>query len=204
MSTTVGLMSLTSTLSPELEAHVSAVRAWSVEHVRPVAREADRRHRPPDDWPAILDACPVPITRKDRRDLPAPPVFPDGGWVEQLAITEAICTGDIWVNDVIGQGIGHLTVHLMGTPEQSERWYRSIVRSGGVAAFALTEPGFGSDTSMVSTTASRDGDTWCSTARRSTARAAPARTTWWCSRPPTVPSARAPSPRSSSLAARRG
>lgn len=151
---------LTSTLSRELAEYVSAVRSWSIDHVRPAAREADRRHGPPENWPQIMDACPVPITRKDRKDLPHPPRFPDGEWVEQLAITEAICTGDIWVNDVIGQGIGHLTVRLMGTPEQSDRWYRTIVRSGGVAAFALTEPGFGSDTSMVSTTATRDGDTW--------------------------------------------
>jgi acyl-CoA dehydrogenase len=151
---------LTYTLSDELTQYVTAMKAWSRDHVRTNAREADERHGPPSNWREILDRCPVPIKRYDRLDAPRPPHFPDGKWVSELAITEALCYGDIWVNDVIGQGIGHLTVKLMGTPEQVARFYRPIVDTGGVAAFGLTEPHFGSDTSMVATTATRDGDTW--------------------------------------------
>lgn len=150
----------TSVLSPALASYVGALKEWSVDHVRPRAREADELHGPPKDWPKILDACPVPIKRHDRRDLPPVPKFEEGSWVRELAATEAICFGDIWVEDVIGSGIGHLTVKLMGTPEQRDRWYVPIVKVGGQASFALTEPHFGSDTTMVSTTASRDGDTW--------------------------------------------
>jgi acyl-CoA dehydrogenase len=150
----------TTALSQPLSDYVTAVRNWSRDHVRPAARAADERHGPPDNWREILDRCPVPLKRHDRFDLPHPPRFEDGRWVAELAITEALCYGDIWVNDVIGQGIGHLTVKLMGTPEQIERWYRPIVDRGGVAAFALTEPHFGSDTSMVATTATRDGESW--------------------------------------------
>lgn len=147
-------------LSPELLKHGQAIKDWSTTEVRPYAREADTRHAPPDNWRDILDLCTVAITRHDRRDVPPPPHFADGKWIRELHVTESICYGDIWVNDVVGQGIGHLTVKLMGTAEQIERWYRPIVEKGGVAAFGLTEPHFGSDTSMVSTTATRDGDTW--------------------------------------------
>jgi acyl-CoA dehydrogenase len=147
-------------LSPELLAHGQAIKDWSMNEVRPCAREADTRHAPPDNWRDILDLCPVAITRHDRRDVPQPPDFADGRWIRELHVTESICYGDIWVNDVVGQGIGHLTVKLMGTAEQIDRWYKPIMEKGGVAAFGLTEPHFGSDTSMVSTTATRDGDTW--------------------------------------------
>jgi acyl-CoA dehydrogenase len=153
-------MTLSFALSPELQKHGRLMKDWSRDEVRPYAREADRTHRPPANWREILDRCPVAITRHDRRDVPPVPRFSDGKWIRELHVTESLCYGDIWVNDVVGQGIGHLTVKLMGTAEQIERWYRPIVEKGGVAAFGLTEPHFGSDTSMVATTATRDGDQW--------------------------------------------
>ena len=146
-------------LSAELSDYGRALRDWSLEFVRPHARWADEHHAPPDNWREILDTCPVAIGRRDKHVKPLPE-FHEGKWVRDLVITEALTYGDLWVNDVQGSGIGHLTVRLMGTEAQIERWYRPIVRNGGQAAFALTEPHFGSDTSMVSTTATRDGDTW--------------------------------------------
>lgn len=146
-------------LGPELQEYGKTLAAWSVANVRPHARLADENHAPPDNWREILDSCPVAISRRDRHAKPLPE-FSDGRWVRDLVTTEALTYGDLWVNDVQGSGIGHLTVKIMGTEEQVERWYRPIVDRGGQAAFALTEPGFGSDTSMVSTTATRDGDTW--------------------------------------------
>ncbi len=157
-------MTRTFTISPALQTHAATLQEWSVAEVRPHAREADLRHRPPDNWKKILDSCPVPISRRDGNketfSSQANLSFPDGRWVKELLVTESLTYGDIWVSDVQGQGIGHLTVKLMGTPEQVERWYRPIIENGGNAAFALTEPHFGSDTSMVGTTAIKDGDTW--------------------------------------------
>jgi acyl-CoA dehydrogenase len=146
-------------LGPELQDYATVLRNWAVAEVRPHARAADERHGPPDNWKEILDSCPVAIGRRDRHTKPLPE-FTDGKWVRDLVITEALTYGDLWVNDVQGAGIGHLTVKIMGTPDQIARWYRPIVDRGGQAAFALTEPSFGSDTSMVSTTATRDGDTF--------------------------------------------
>lgn len=48
-------------------------------------------------------------------------------------------------------------VLLMGTKEQKELFY-SYITDGKLAAFALTEPGAGSDAGAVATTAVKDGD----------------------------------------------
>lgn len=54
-------------------------------------------------------------------------------------------------------------IHLLGeiaTPEQKERWLRPLVTGKARSCFAMTEPspGAGSDPSMLSTTATKDGD----------------------------------------------
>ncbi len=153
-------MTLTFEMSTPLVDHGHAIREWSLACVRPYARIADTQHGPPDNWREVLDSCPVAISRHDRRDVEPVPDFTDGRWIKELHVVESLTYGDIWISDVQGQGIGHLVVNLTGTPEQIQRWYRPIVDEGGQTAFALTEPHFGSDTSMVATTATRDGDTW--------------------------------------------
>jgi acyl-CoA dehydrogenase len=147
-------------LSQPLVEYGRTVSEWAKTECRPYAREADTRHQVPDNWPEILDTCPVSIGRYDKPEASAPPRFEEGRWVSGLVMTESLFYGDTWVSFVLGAGIGHLVVKLMGTAEQIERWYRPIVDRRGVTAFALTEPQFGSDTSMVATTAVRDGDTW--------------------------------------------
>jgi acyl-CoA dehydrogenase len=153
-------MTITYELSPPLVEYGRTLRDWSVAEVRPHAREADRRHGAPEGWQKILDTCPVPLGRSDRRDIGPPPKFAEGRWVRELVTTESLNYGDHWISNVLGSGIGHLVVKLMGTPEQIERWYQPVIEQGGQTAFALTEPQFGSDTSMVATSATRDGDTW--------------------------------------------
>ena len=54
-------------------------------------------------------------------------------------------------------------IHLLeeiATPEQKERWLRPLVAGKARSCFAMTEPspGAGSDPSMLSTTATKDGD----------------------------------------------
>ena len=153
-------MTLSFELSEPLADYGRTIREWSASTVRPFAREADTNHRPPDCWRDVLDSCPVAIGRTDRRDVAPQPEFGEGKWVRDLVVTENLNYGDHWISTLCGTGIGHLVVRLMGTPEQVETWYRPIVEEGGTAAFGLTEPGFGSDTAMVATTATRDGETW--------------------------------------------
>nr|WP_033274096.1 acyl-CoA dehydrogenase family protein [Actinospica acidiphila] len=59
------------------------------------------------------------------------------------------------------QGLGAHPVHAHGTPEQRERWLPRVSDGSAVAAFALSEPGAGSDAAALSLGAERDGtDGW--------------------------------------------
>ena len=57
-------------------------------------------------------------------------------------------------------GLAANPLHRFGTPEQQERWLGPMARGKALGAFALTEPGGGSDARAVRTTARLDGDTW--------------------------------------------
>jgi acyl-CoA dehydrogenase len=48
----------------------------------------------------------------------------------------------------------------LATPDQLERWIRPVLRRETVEAWAITEPGAGSDLAALATTAERDGDDW--------------------------------------------
>ncbi|MEU0910702.1 acyl-CoA dehydrogenase family protein [Streptomyces althioticus] len=59
------------------------------------------------------------------------------------------------------QGLGAHPVHAHGTPRQRERWLPRVSDGTAVAAFALSEPGAGSDAAALSLGAERDGpDGW--------------------------------------------
>ncbi len=63
--------------------------------------------------------------------------------------------GDYSVRMRRGKGaLGNAALRAAGTPEQQEKW------GGLTLAMAITEPGCGSDPSLVSTTAVLDGDEW--------------------------------------------
>ena len=153
-------MTITFDVSKPLVDYGQVLREWSVDTLRPHARQADTAHRSPDDWEQIMASCPVPIGSPYVRDGEPAPKFDEGYWTTMLTIYENVSYGDIWAIPRLGNGIGHLVVNAMGTQEQIDRWYKPVVNSHTVTAFALTEPGFGSDTSMVSTTATRDDGAW--------------------------------------------
>ncbi|MGA5793677.1 acyl-CoA dehydrogenase family protein [Streptomyces cellulosae] len=59
------------------------------------------------------------------------------------------------------QGLGAHPVHAHGTPGQKGRWLPRVSDGTAVAAFALSEPGAGSDAAALSLSAERDGpDGW--------------------------------------------
>ena len=55
------------------------------------------------------------------------------------------------------QGLGAHPVHAYGTPAQRERWLPAVSEGSAVAAFALSEPGAGSDAAALSLSADPDG-----------------------------------------------
>jgi acyl-CoA dehydrogenase len=58
------------------------------------------------------------------------------------------------------QGLGSYPIVLAGSPEQRARWLPAVVSGKSIAAFALTEPGAGSDVASLATTATGGDDGW--------------------------------------------
>jgi alkylation response protein AidB-like acyl-CoA dehydrogenase len=58
------------------------------------------------------------------------------------------------------QELGSLGIKLAGTEEQKQRWLPRLASGEWLAAYALTEPGSGSDSAAMRTTARREGDEW--------------------------------------------
>jgi short/branched chain acyl-CoA dehydrogenase len=57
-------------------------------------------------------------------------------------------------------GLAANPMFRFGTDEQQERWLVPMARGEAIGAFALTEPGGGSDARAIRTTAKLDGDGW--------------------------------------------
>jgi acyl-CoA dehydrogenase len=58
------------------------------------------------------------------------------------------------------QVLGSGAISLFGTVEQKRRWLPSVASGEAIAAFAMTEPGCGSDAANIETSAMKDGDDW--------------------------------------------
>ncbi len=58
------------------------------------------------------------------------------------------------------QGLGSYPILQSGSAELVERWMPAVVRGEAVAAFALSEPGAGSDAAALALRAEPDGDGW--------------------------------------------
>jgi short/branched chain acyl-CoA dehydrogenase len=56
--------------------------------------------------------------------------------------------------------LGAMPIYRFGTPAQRERWLPRLTSGEALAAFGLTEPGFGSDAGGTQTRAVLDGDEW--------------------------------------------
>tara|TARA_B100000609_G_scaffold193263_1_gene184414 strand:+ start:3576 stop:4781 length:1206 start_codon:yes stop_codon:yes gene_type:complete len=66
-----------------------------------------------------------------------------------------LCWGDLGLMLTIpGQGLGNAAIAAVATPEQKERF------QGKWASMAITEPGAGSDSANIQTTARLDGEEW--------------------------------------------
>jgi glutaryl-CoA dehydrogenase len=57
-------------------------------------------------------------------------------------------------------GLAMRSIEMLGSPEQRDRWLPAMARLQKIGAFALTEPGHGSDSIALETSARRDGADW--------------------------------------------
>jgi glutaryl-CoA dehydrogenase len=77
-------------------------------------------------------------------------------------VTREMSRGDGSVNTFLGvqTGLAMGSIALLGSEDQKQRWLPAMAALDKIGAFALTEPGHGSDAVRLETTARRDGDAW--------------------------------------------
>jgi acyl-CoA dehydrogenase len=142
--------------SAALCAYVERAREWGQKEVRPAGLEADRNGTPlPADHPYFAKY----IAYRREHPLPAEDdAVPEGHAVRMAVLNEENAYWDRGMGVAApGPGLPTPIVSAMGTPEQRERFlapFRGTSKPRW-AAFALSEPGGGSDTAAFRTRATR-------------------------------------------------
>ena len=132
------------------------VRQLAVERIAPRAAEIDRTSEFPEDIRQLL-------ADQDVLGLPFP-VEHGGVGGDLLTLCVAIeeiakaCATSSLI--LMAHGLGSLPLQVAGTLEQQARFYPDLASGRTLAAFALTEPGAGSDVAAVRTRAIRDADAY--------------------------------------------
>ena len=83
----------------------------------------------------------------------AEPGSAEGEFLTRIILTEERSWGDPVTGNIANAGLGNAAIRAVATPKQRERFDKLF------CAMAITEPGCGSDTSAVSTTAKLDPET---------------------------------------------
>jgi acyl-CoA dehydrogenase len=149
-------------LSDGVQTMRQMVHAVAEQAMRPIAREYDEReHEKPWDFLNMMwqVSSGNPITSGGER---RPKEGPQERNLAMCISIEELSWGDAGLYlSIPNSGLGGAAVAAAGTPEQKERFLARF--HGGKpkwAAMAITEPGCGSDSSAIQTTAVRDGDHW--------------------------------------------
>lgn len=130
------------------------------EHVfRPIARRYDREeHSRPTELDLIaaaMDGMQAAGSLQAGVGGDTPREERGGGNLATVLGTIELCWGDVGLLlSIPRQGLGNAAIGAVATAEQKARF------AGCWAAMAITEPGAGSDSAAIRTTARRDGDHW--------------------------------------------
>jgi acyl-CoA dehydrogenase len=151
-------------LSPETENARTMIHMIAESTMRPIARDYDEReHEKPLDWINMMWTATKGLVsldggKKERKSESKPAERQ----VRTAVIIEELSWGDAGLYlSIPNAGLGGAAVMAAGTPEQKERFLARF-REGEPkwGAMAITEPGCGSDSAAIMTTAVRDGDQW--------------------------------------------
>jgi acyl-CoA dehydrogenase len=130
--------------------------AMAVEQMRPISRKYDEQeHELPREW--------VDWYWKVGRKSGPLVAGPGDGMVQVCMQAEELCWGDAGLYlRMPFAGLGGSAVAAAGTKEQKERFLSVFQGDGPPAwgAMAITEPGAGSDSAAIQTTARLDGEEW--------------------------------------------
>jgi alkylation response protein AidB-like acyl-CoA dehydrogenase len=133
------------------------VREFCEAEIAPIAQDLEDEHRfPAEVFEELgdLDVMGVPVA-EEYGGL-------GGDQLMYALVTEELgrVSGGIGLSYAAHVSLGAKPIELFGTEAQKERWLRPLATGEAMGAWALTEPGSGSDASDMDTTAERDGDEW--------------------------------------------
>jgi len=145
------------TIPEPIERMRKALRALGEHRLRPLGLEADRRGAAlPSDHPFFREAL----------GFPSGGGFTGQGKASALRAVVLAEEAAYWdrgmATSLPGPSLGGPPVALMGSPEQRRRFLGIFDKPSEPrwAAFAMTEPGAGSDVAAIRTRARREGDHW--------------------------------------------
>ncbi len=142
-------------LTEEQEAIRELAKTIADEEIRPVAAEYDVTGEFP--WPVVKKMAEV-----DLFGILVPEEY--GGFGGTMTMNMCLATEELskacggTALAFAGTALGVLPIIISGGPEVKERFLPSVASGERLCAFAITEPGAGSDAGGVKTTAIRDGD----------------------------------------------
>src|SRR5579862_2040663 len=144
-------------LSPEQELVRETVRRFAEEQVAPVAAELDREKRFPYELVAALAELGL-------MGMTIPEEY-GGGGTDTLSYALAVeeltrIDSSVAITLAAHHSLGTMPIYLFGSQEQRRRWLPELASGQKLAAFALTEPGAGSDAAAIRTTARLEGGEW--------------------------------------------
>src|SRR5687767_3793312 len=149
-------MSLNFFLTKEQQAFQKSVAEFSMKEIAPYAREMDK-----------TDTLRKGIWKKfGEQGYPAMPIPKKYGGSEMGLLEQSIMMEEVTASGHAPVVIALLeaaalfsqSVLVAGNEKQKQTWLPEIAKANINAAFALTEPGVGSDPANLQTTAKRDGD----------------------------------------------
>jgi glutaryl-CoA dehydrogenase len=132
------------------------VRAYGEEHVLPVINEFWERAEFPSELIAPLAELGVVGGIIEGYGCPGLSRRAAGIVARELARADGSLNTFFGVHSGLAMG----AIALLGSEAQKQRWLPRMARLEAIGAFALTEPGHGSDSVALETRARRDGDHW--------------------------------------------
>jgi acyl-CoA dehydrogenase len=145
-------------LSEDQVAAQKWAREFAEKEIRPVAAHYDETEDFP--WPVISKAADIGLYGMDFYRM----IGEDETGILQPLLVEELCWGCAGISlGIFGTGLPLVALMATGTPDQVARWAPELFGTPAeprVGAFAVTEPGAGSDVSSLRTRAVRDGDDW--------------------------------------------
>jgi alkylation response protein AidB-like acyl-CoA dehydrogenase len=144
-------------LTPDQRAIQALARDFAEAEIVPKAGEWDREHRFPDElYPKLAELGLMGVC------VPEENGGAGADFLSYVLVLEELSRADAGVGVTVAVHTSATTLPILtfGTDEQRARFVPPLARGEHLGAFALTEPGSGSDAGSLRTTAAADGDGW--------------------------------------------